>query len=475
MTQPKKLFVDSNGNQLSFFFARGLPQGDTQRLIGLVENYGGSCSSRPEDADYVISDYLRIDDPSLKGYIAYYSSFITDCILSGRILENIHEYAIVEIPEDDEGGLGDGSSQADIGEYSDNFILDPAAVSKQPLQSSSSQTSSTRKRQLPWSLPRQQVRTPASSPLRVIPWQTIQQSQSQVLDEDDERTEERIELARGTTIKTHTSNHTRKRSHVSDSEEEETIHNQYVLRERKTSPSLSPPFSEPLSQKQLRSLTLKEQTSSRLNASLLPSSPVRPPTKRRKLNDAVSEIEVEFDYDRPQNDFDDETVSDFDEKTVSLDESGNDSNDEHEQLIQTKMPLFTDPKKTLFDFASVELSCHSQLKQKIINDQRSLCQEVDQLRQAYSVAPSIIFGLLHRTSFRLDIVNNVLLGYRGKGAEFELNRDIVGVFTIQDDEDLASKDPLAIERVQQRHGNALVAWRRRYWEIFMLLHQRERT
>ncbi|KAK9387750.1 hypothetical protein V1515DRAFT_586100 [Lipomyces mesembrius] len=424
-------------------------------------------------------------------------------------------------PEDDEEGLGDGSSQADIGEYSDNFILDPAAVSKVnheivqltcifltiicisshcSLRAAILLALERDDRHLPWSLPRQQVRTPASSPSRVIPWQTIQQSQSQSLDEDDERTKERIELARklDTTIKTHTSHHTRKRSHVSDSEEEETIHHQLVLRERITSLSLSPPLSEPLSQKQLRSLTLKEQTSSRLNASLLPSSPVRPPTKRRKLNNAenISEIEVEFDYDRPQNDFDEETVSDFDDETVSLDESGKDSDDEHEQLIQTEMPLFTDPKHTLFDFASVELSCHGELKEKTISDQRSLCQEVDQLSQAYGVAPSIIFGLLHRTSFRLDIVNNVLLGYRGKGAELgktsllvdyyisklseiltmaELNRDIVGVFTIQDDEDLASNDPLAIELVQQRHGNALVAWRRRYWEIFMLLHQRERT
>ncbi|KAK9329944.1 hypothetical protein V1520DRAFT_150000 [Lipomyces starkeyi] len=288
-----------------------------------------------------------------------------------------------------------------------------------------------------------------------------------------------------TAIKTHLSKHTRKRSHVSDSEEEETIHNQYVLIERKNSPSLSPPLSEPLSRKQLFSLTLKEQTSSRLNASLLPSSPVRRPTKRRKLDDAenIPEIDVEFDYDRPQNDFDGETVSDFDEETVldfdeeivSMDESGNDSDDEQEQLIQTELPLFTDPKHTLFDFASVELSCHGELKEKTISDQRSLYQEVDQLRQAYCVDPSIIFGLLHRTSFRFDIVNNVLLEYRGKGAEFELNRDIVGVFTIQDDEDLASNDPLAIERVQQRHGNALVAWRRRYWEIFMLLHQGQRT
>ncbi|KAK9349044.1 hypothetical protein V1522DRAFT_345201 [Lipomyces starkeyi] len=288
-----------------------------------------------------------------------------------------------------------------------------------------------------------------------------------------------------TAIKTHSSKHTRKRSHVSDSEEEETIHNQFVLIERKNSPSLSPPLSEPLSRKQLSSLTLKEQTSSRLNASLLPSSPVRPPTKRRKLDDMenIPEIDMEFDYDRPQNDFDEETVSDFDEETVldldeeivSMDESGNDSDDEQEQLIQTELPLFRDPKHTLFDFASVELSCHGELKEKTISDQRSLYQEVDQLRQAYRVDPSIIFGLLHRTSFRFDIVNNVLLRYSGKGAQFELNRDIVGVFTIQDDEDLASNDPLAIERVQQRHGNALVAWRRRYWEIFMLLHQGQRT
>ncbi|KAK9373928.1 uncharacterized protein V1513DRAFT_381260 [Lipomyces chichibuensis] len=276
-----------------------------------------------------------------------------------------------------------------------------------------------------------------------------------------------------TTIKTHSSKHSRKRSHVSDSEEEETIHNQYLLRERKTSPSLSPPLSEPLSRKQLPSLSLKDQTSSRLNASLLASSPVRHPTKRRKLNDAenIPEIEVEFEYDRPQNDFDGETVSDFDEETFSMDKFGNDSDDELEQHIQTRLPLFTDPKYNLFDFASSDLSCNGELKDKTISDQRSLYQEVDQLRQAYSVDPSIIFGLLHRTSFRLDIVNNALLKYRGKGAEFELNRDIVGVFTIQDDEDLASNDPLAIERVQQRHGNALVAWRKRYWEIFMLLHQ----
>ncbi|KAK9368974.1 hypothetical protein V1509DRAFT_622100 [Lipomyces kononenkoae] len=262
---------------------------------------------------------------------------------------------------------------------------------------------------------------------------------------------------------------TRKRSHVSDSEEEDTtIARQYLIRGRKASPSLSPPLSEPLPRTQIQSLIPDEQIS-RGGLPLSLSSPGRPPTKRRKLNDAenIQEIEVEFDFDRPQNDFDNDSEP--------LDESDDESDNEHEQLIQANLPLYSEAKYTLYDFACAELRWIGEKQTKTISEQQLLYHEVDRLQHLYNVDPSIILGLLHRTSFRLDIVNSVLLGFMVEGSAFELNREIVGVFTMQDDEDLASKDPVAIARVQKRHGEALVAWRRRYWEIFKVLHQRVRT
>ncbi|KAK9319488.1 hypothetical protein V1517DRAFT_46299 [Lipomyces orientalis] len=415
---------------------------------------------------------MRIGDPSLGGYIACYSSFITDCIESGRILD-AQEYAIVEMPEDDaEEELGDGSSQVDIGEYADSLGLAPTEGGKQPLPSSSSQTTSAKQRHLPWDFPR--LQTPTSSPLRVVPWQTIQQSSElHTLEDDDEQTIERIEYAPkpalATPAKILSAKHCRKRSHVSDSDEEEIIPSQFVLQAGATSPSLSPLSSEPLSRKYLPSLKLKEQTSSQLNASLLaPStSPRGPPIKRRKLNEAANIPELaEFDFERPQND--------FDEEPYSIAGSIYESDDEQEQFIQTKLPLFTAAHHSLSDFGLEELNWRGELKRKTVSDQKSLYQIVDELRQKYCVDPSVIFGLLHRTSFRLDILDVALHGYAEKGVEFELNRDIVGVFTIQDDEDLATNDPQAIKRVQERHGKDLAAWRIRYWEIFGVIHRRER-
>ncbi|KAK9237264.1 hypothetical protein V1525DRAFT_165562 [Lipomyces kononenkoae] len=471
MTQPTKLFVRRNGNQLSFFFANGLPQVDREELIGLIEEHGGSCSIRPEDADYVISDDLRIDDPSLKGYIACYSSFITDCIRSGAILENIQEYVIVEIPDDDDEQHGDGSSQADIGEYADSLTLHQSEFSK-PRQSSTNQSHGDIARNLPWSISRQQVRASGSGPARILRWQTIQHRQSQVLEEEDEQNQYRIGLAAKPALTSRIYNDapklTRKRSHVSDSEEEDTVRGQYRLQDRKASPSLSPPLSEPLPRTRIPSLTSKEQISSG-SLPLLLSSPVRPPAKRRKLNDAenIQEIEVEFELERPQND--------FYEDSGPIDEYGDESDYENEQFLQTKLPLFGEARYTLCDFERAELSWIGEQRTKTIRDQQLLYHTVDQLRHLYNVDPSVILGLLHRTSFRFDIVNSVLQEFMVEGAEFELNREIVGVFTIEDDEAIASNDPVAIARVQQRHGNALVAWRQRYWEIFRVLHQRERT
>ncbi|KAJ8098818.1 hypothetical protein POJ06DRAFT_142722 [Lipomyces tetrasporus] len=376
------------------------------------------------------------------------------------------------MPEDDaEEELGDGSSQVDIGEYADSLGLAPTEVGKQPLPSSSGQTSCTKQRHLPWNLPRQQ--TPTSSPLSVVPWETIQQSELNNLEDHDEQSKERICYARkpalATPVKILSAKHCRKRSHVSDSDEEENIHSQYILRERLTSPSFSPPLSEPLSRKYLPSLKLKEQTSSQSNGSLLalPTSPRGPPTKRRKLNEAANTPELaEFDFDRPQND--------FDEEPHLIGGSVYEPDDEKEQFIQTKLPLFTEAYYSLSDFAHEELNWRGEPKLKTISDQQSLYQKVDELRRKYRVDPSIIVGLLHRTSFRLDILDVVLHGYAEKGAEFELSRDIVGVFTIQDDEDLATNDPQAIKRVQERHGKDLAAWRIRYWEIFGVIHRRER-